>query len=175
MKRRRLVKQNIQIATVNATHPANASKVQNPSIPSFPQQPYPLAQGGFFPPQNPYNQPPLPQNPYIQYPPPQHPPPQYPPPQNLPPQNQYIQYNPAGISPPNINHTAIFYEKTTVVALDSSNMYFKETHCKICNQIFAPNIETRILGCEHGFHGKCIYENFMMQGQITCFVCGRPA
>lgn len=142
-----------------------------------PQQPYPLVQGGFTQP-NPYSQPPLGPNPYSQYPqypqnPQYSPNPQYP--QNPPPQNPYVQYNPVGISPSNTNHTATFYEKTTIITLDSSNMYLKETHCRICNQTFAQNIETRILGCEHGFHGKCIYEKLLVQGQITCSTCGRPA
>ena len=69
-----------------------------------------------------------------------------------------------------LNHTN-FDSIVLKVTLDNENNYIGQSHCKICNLTFNQNTDTRVLRCEHAFHGPCIYQFMIVQNQNLCPVC----
>ena len=58
-----------------------------------------------------------------------------------------------------------------LVDLNASGGSFGEFFCKICKLCFKLDVDTRVLPCEHAFHGKCIYDFLVLQNQKYCPIC----
>ena len=91
--------------------------------------------------------------------------PVYPPPMNYghpanPAYQQKIQINPY-----------TFVNEVKVVGLDDRNCYLGQEICYYCSQRFSREFETRILPCQHAFHGKCVYDAMAVGNNKNCLVC----
>ena len=87
----------------------------------------------------------------------------YPPSVMMPPQ--------AGYQPNiQINHYT-FMNEVKLVTLDEDNRYLGQEICLFCSKKFTQEVETRILPCQHAYHGKCAYEVIALGNSKFCPVC----
>ena len=79
--------------------------------------------------------------------------------------------------PPQTTHQSIqinpytFMNEVRLVTLDSNNRYLGQEVCLYCSQRFTQEVETRILPCQHAFHGKCAYDAIAIGNNKYCPMC----
>ena len=66
-----------------------------------------------------------------------------------------------------------FLQMVPLVILDSDLRYMGEGTCRICQNAFRSDVETRMLPCGHAFHGMCIYNNVAVGNNKYCLQCSR--